>query len=258
MSLQDKVVLISGSSSGIGYTMAKYFAETFESTVIICSRSIERAIKASKTIKGKTSAMELDVTNQNNILYVIENILSKFGKIDILINNAGCKFDKQLWYEKVHEVEINEFLEIINTDLMGSIRLSRSVITHMIDRNIKSNNKNGGIIINIASTPAINDHVEGSPYTIAKSGIIGLTKHIAREYGIYNIRAYTLALGNISTVATYDSMDEIHRSLAKQETALKRWGKPEEIAKITAQIASDNFSYATGNTIIVDGGTLMI
>ena len=258
MSLQDKVILISGSSSGIGYAMAKYFAEAFESTVIICSRSIERAIKASKTIKGKTFAIELDVTNQNNILYAIENILNNFGKIDILINNAGYKFDKELWYKKFHEVKIDKFIEIINIDLIGSIRLSRSVITHMIDRNIKSNNKNGGIIINIASTPAINGHVEGSPYTIAKSGIIGLTKHIAREYGIYNIRAYTLALGNISTEATYYSMDEIHRSLAEQETSLKRWGKPEEIAKIAAQIASDNFSYATGNTIIVDGGTIML
>jgi 3-oxoacyl-[acyl-carrier protein] reductase len=87
---------------------------------------------------------------------------------------------------------------------------------------------------------------------------MGLTKHIAREYGIHNIRAYTLALGNISTDATYYSMDELHRSLATQETSLKRWGKPEEIAKIASQIASDSFSYATGNTIIIDGGTIML
>jgi 3-oxoacyl-[acyl-carrier protein] reductase len=258
LSLQDKVVLISGSSSGIGYSMAKYFAETSGSTVIICSRSIERAIRTSKNIKGKTFAIELDVTNQNNILDDIENILNKFGKIDVLINNAGYRFDKQLWYKKFHEVEIDKFLEIINIDLIGSIRLSKSVITHMIDRNIKNNNQNGGVIINIASTPAINGHVEGSPYTIAKSGIMGLTKHIAREYGMHNIRAYTLALGNISTDATYYSMDELHRSLATQETSLKRWGKPEEIAKIASQIASDSFSYATGNTIIIDGGTIML
>lgn len=254
LSLQDKIILISGSSRGIGYNMAKYFAENCGSTVIVCSRNIENAIKVSKIIKGKTYAIELDVTNTNNIYNGIEEILNKFGKIDILINNAGYRFDKELWYKKFHQIEINQFMEIINVDLMGSIRLSKLVITQMI----KNNNKSGGVIINISSTPAINGHIEGSPYTIAKSGIIGLTKHIAREYGIYNIRAYTLALGNIATEATYYSMDQLHRSLAEKETSLKRWGKPEEVAKITAHLASDDFSYSTGNTIIIDGGTLMV
>ena len=234
--------------------MAKYFAENCGSTVIICSRHIENAIKVSNNIKGKTYALELDVTNTDNIYNGIEEIVNKFDKIDILINNAGYRFDKELWYKKFHQIEINRFMEIINVDLMGSIRLSKLVLTRMI----KNNNKSGGVIINISSTPAINGHIEGSPYTIAKSGIIGLTKHIAREYGIYNIRAYTLALGNISTEATYDSMDQLHRSLAEEETSLKRWGKPEEVAKITAHLASDNFSYSTGNTIIIDGGTIMV
>lgn len=258
MSLQDKIILISGSSRGIGYNMAKYFAENCSSTVIVCSRYIENSIRAAKIINGKTYAIELDVTNINNIYNGIEDIINKFGKIDILVNNAGYTFDKELWYKKFHEVEIDQFMEIINVDLMGSIRLSKLVITHMIKNNIKSNNKSGGVIINISSTPAINGHIEGSPYTIAKSGIIGLTKHIAREYGRYNIRAYTLALGNISTDATYYSMDQMHRSLAEEETSLKRWGKPEEVAKITAHLASDDFSYSTGNTIIIDGGTIMI
>jgi 3-oxoacyl-[acyl-carrier protein] reductase len=234
--------------------MAKYFAENCGSTVIICSRHIENAIKVSNNIKGKTYALELDVTNTDNIYNGIEEIVNKFDKIDILINNAGYRFDKELWYKKFHQIEINRFMEIINVDLMGSIRLSKLVLTRMI----KNNNKSGGVIINISSTPAINGHIEGSPYTIAKSGIIGLTKHIAREYGIYNIRAYTLALGNISTEATYDSMDQLHRSLAEEETSLKRWGKPEEVAKITAHLASDDFSYSTGNTIIIDGGTIMV
>ena len=254
LSLQDKIVLISGSSRGIGYNMAKYFAENCGSTVIICSRHIENAIKVSKNIKGKTYALELDVTNMDNIYIGIEEIINKFDKIDILINNAGYRFDKELWYKKFHQIEINRFMEIINVDLMGSIRLSKLVLTRMI----KNNNKSGGVIINISSTPAINGHIEGSPYTIAKSGIIGLTKHIAREYGIYNIRAYTLALGNIATEATYDSMDQLHRSLAEEDTSLKRWGKPEEVAKITAHLASDDFSYSTGNTIIIDGGTIMV
>jgi 3-oxoacyl-[acyl-carrier protein] reductase len=154
-------------------------------------------------------------------------------------------------------------MEIINVDLMGSVRLSKAVIKQMIkienEKEYNNNNtRKGGVIINISSTPALSGHIEGSPYTIAKSGLIGLTKHIAREYGIYNIRAYTLALGNISTDATYFSMDNKHKSIAEEETSLKRWGKPEEVAKIASHLASNDFSYSTGNTIIIDGGTIMI
>ena len=258
MSLEDKIILISGSARGIGYEMAKYFAEICGSIVIVCSRHIENAKKVSKIIKGKTYAIELDVTNINNIDYCIGDIIKKFGKIDVLINNAGYRFDKELWYKKLHEIEIDQFMEIINVDLMGSIRLSKAVLTQMIKKDKLNNNKSGGVIINISSTPALSGHIEGSPYTIAKSGVIGLTKHIAREYGIYNIRAYTLALGNISTDATYYSMDEKHRSRAEEETSLKRWGSPDEVAKIASRIASDDFSYSTGNTIIIDGGTIMI
>lgn len=259
MSLEDKIILISGSARGIGYEMAKYFAEICGSIVIVCSRHIENAKKVSKNIKGKTYAIELDVTNINNIDDCIGDIIKKFGKIDVLINNAGYRFDKELWYKQLHEIEIDHFMEIINVDLMGSIRLSKAVLTYMIKKDkLNNNNKSGGVIINISSTPALSGHIEGSPYTIAKSGVIGLTKHIAREYGIYNIRAYTLALGNISTDATYYSMDEKHRSRAEEETSLKRWGSPDEVAKIASRIASDDFSYSTGNTIIIDGGTIMI
>ncbi|HEU5461426.1 MAG TPA: SDR family oxidoreductase [Nitrososphaeraceae archaeon] len=258
MSLENKNILISGSSRGIGYEMAKYFAEICGSMVIVCSRHIENAKKVSEIINGKTYAIELDVTNTNNINYCITDILKKIGKIDILINNAGYRFDKELWYKNLHEIEDDRFMEIIDVDLMGSIRLSKAVITQMIKSENEHKNKRGGVIINISSTPAVSGHIEGSPYTIAKSGVIGLTKHIAREYGIYNIRAYTLALGNISTDATYYSIDDIHRSRAEEETSLKRWGKPEEVAKIASHIATDDFSYSTGNTIIIDGGTIMI
>ena len=258
VSLEDKIILISGSSRGIGYWMAKYFAEMCGSIVIVCSRHMENAKKVSEIINGKTYPIELDVTNNSNIDYCICDIIKKFGKIDILINNAGYRFDKELWYKNLHEIEIAQFMDILNVDLLGSIRLAKAVISQMVKKDNLINNKSGGVIINISSTPALSGHIEGSPYTIAKSGVIGLTKHIAREYGIYNIRAYTLALGNISTDATYYSMDEKHRSIAEEETSLKRWGKPEEVAKIASHLASDDFSYSTGNTIIVDGGTIMI
>ncbi|HEY9485097.1 MAG TPA: SDR family oxidoreductase, partial [Nitrososphaeraceae archaeon] len=156
MSLEDKNILISGSSRGIGYEMAKYFAEICGSMVIVCSRHLENAKKVSEIINGKTYPIELDVTNINNINYSIDDILGKFGKIDILINNAGYRFDKKIWYKKLHEIENDCFMEIINVDLMGSVRLSKAVIKQMIkNENENDNTKKGGVIINISSTPAL-------------------------------------------------------------------------------------------------------
>jgi NAD(P)-dependent dehydrogenase (short-subunit alcohol dehydrogenase family) len=92
---------------------------------------------------------------------------------------------------------------------------------------------------------------------MAKAAVIALTKHIAREYGTNKIRAYTLLLGNIATEATYNSMTEEERLRGAQEASMKRWGKPEEVARVAACVASDNFSFATGNTIVIDGGAII-
>ena len=256
MSLKNKVTLITGSTSGIGFAMAKYFAETCESIVIISSRRKRNNDEITQKINGKVYSVKLDVTNIVNIHKSIEDIVKKFGSIDILINNAGYKFNKKIWYKKLHQIDYSYFEQIIDVDLMGSLRLSKTVIPYMIKGN-KKYNKNNYVILNISSTPALCGHNEGSPYTIAKSAVIGLTKHIAREYGCFNIRAYTLALGNISTPSTYDSMSKKYQLIAEKEPSLKRWGKPTEVAQIAASLADDSFSYATGNTILIDGGTIM-
>jgi len=120
------------------------------------------------------------------------------------------------------------------------------------------NNLEEWIIINISSTPAIAGHIEGASYTIAKAANIALTTCIVLEYGGKNIRAYTLALDNIATLAKYYSMTENDRNKAAEEPLMRRWGRPEEVAKVAACIASDNFSFATGNTIVIDGGTVLL
>jgi 3-oxoacyl-[acyl-carrier protein] reductase len=99
---------------------------------------------------------------------------------------------------------------------------------------------------------------EGAPYTIAKAAVIALTKHIALEYGNKKIRAYTLALGNIATDATYYAMTKRDRNKGVSEPAMKRWGSVEEVAKVAACLGSESFSYATGNTIIIDGGKVIV
>lgn len=255
--LKDKVAVVTGSTRGIGFAIAKEFAENNGAITIVCSRNNEQAERAIKQISGgKVFAAEIDVSSDISVKKFTQQILSKFGQIDILVNNAGYPFDNSIWYKRFHEVTDEELQKIMGVDVQGSIRVSRAVISSMIQKNTNENIK-GGVIINISSTPAIAGHTEGAPYTIAKAANIALTKCIAKEYGINGIRSYTMALGNIATMATYDSMTEVARKKAAEEPPMKRWGRPEEVAKVAASIASDSFSFATGNTIVIDGGTVL-
>jgi 3-oxoacyl-[acyl-carrier protein] reductase len=256
--LKDKVAVVTGSTRGIGFAIAKEFAENNGAATIVCSRIKEQAERAIKQISGgKVFAAEIDVTTDISVKKFMQQILSKFGRIDILVNNAGYPFDNNIWYKRFHEGTDEELQKIMGVDVQGSVRLSRAVISSMIQKNTNKNSGGGGVIINISSTPAIVGHTEGAPYTIAKAANIALTKCIAKEYGINGIRSYTMALGNIATMATYDSMTEVARNKAAEEPPMKRWGRPEEVAKVAASIASDSFSFATGNTIVIDGGTVL-
>ena len=124
---------------------------------------------------------------------------------------------------------------ILEVDTIGSVRLAKVVVRSMLAKH------RGGGIINISFTPAMSGNFEGAPYTKAK----------AAGYGRRNIRAYTLMLGNIETEASYKFMTEEERLRGAQEAAMKRWG---EVAKVAACFASDSFSFATGNTITINGG----
>lgn len=253
LSLKGKVAVVTGSTIGIDFAISKEFAENNDATVIVCSRSKQSAVKSAEEIKGKTFAAEIDVTNSSSIKRFLQQIVSDHERIDILINNAGYPFDRKIWYKKFHEITDDEVDRIIEVDLKGSVHLSMAALHSMLQNNLEE-----WVIINISSTPAIAGHIEGASYTIAKAANIALTKCIVLEYGGKNIRAYTLALDNIATLAKYYSMNENDRNKAAEEPSMGRWGRPEEVAKVAACIASDNFSFATGNTIVIDGGTVLL
>ena len=253
LSLKGKVAVVTGSTIGIDFAISKEFVENNDVTVIVCSRSKQSAVKSAEEIKGKTFAAEIDVTNSSSIKRFLQQIVSDHERIDILINNAGYPFDRKIWYKKFHEVIDYELDRIIEVDLKGSVHLSMTVLHSILQNNLEE-----WVIINISSTPAIAGHIEGASYTIAKAANIALTKCIVLEYGGKNIRAYTLALDNIATLAKYYSMTENDRDKAAEEPLMERWGRPEEVAKVAACIASDNFSFATGNTIVIDGGTVLL
>jgi len=213
-----KVAVVTGSTRVIDFAISKEFAENNNAIVIVCSRSKQSAVKSAEEIKGKTFAAEIDVTNRSSIKRFLQQIVSDHERIDILINNAGYSFDRKIWYKKFHEVTDDEVDRIIEVDLKGSMRLSMAVLHSMLQ-----NNPEEGVIINISSTPAIAGHIEGASYTIAKAANIALTKCIVLEYSDKNIRAYTLALDNIATLAKYYSMNENDRNKAAEEPSMGRW-----------------------------------
>jgi 3-oxoacyl-[acyl-carrier protein] reductase len=248
--LKGKVAIVTGASRGIGFEIAKEMAGR-GATVIVCSRKLASAEKSASLIKGKTYPERLDVTDAPGVTKFMRHVVERHGCIDILVNNAGYPFDRRIWTKRFHEVTEEEFDRILRVDLRGTLRLCLAAIPFMI--------KAGrGVIINIASTPAISGHIEGAPYTIAKAGAIAIAKHIAMEYGDKNIRAYSLALGNISSEATFNSMTVTERRKAAMENSMKRWGDPSEVAKVAASVAGDDFTFATGNTIVIDGGTVLL
>ena len=181
----------------------------------------------------------------------LENISNGMSSVDILIYNARFPFGKIIWLKKIHDISEVELMNNLQVDLIGSLRITKEILKLMMK-------KRSGVIINVASTPAVSGHNCGSPYSIAKAGLISLTKHIASEYGQYNIRLYSVALGDVYTDTIRRSISRNELVKAKNENRMKRLGQPEEVGKSIVSLKGENFSFSTGNTIIIDGGKVII
>ena len=188
-------------------------------------------------------AIEIDIAISSSVLKFVGNLKKDFGRIDILVN-ISYPFRRKAWFKKLHKLSEFDLASVLNVALIGSFRLTKKIIKMMLI--------NGGVIID-CSTPRISGHKVGSVYSISKDGLASITKHLALEYGCGNIRASTVALGNILIVATYKFLTNLERRKTKNENAMKRCGKPVEAAKIVAFLASESFSYDTGNIIVADG-----
>ncbi len=248
--LHGKVAVVTGATRGIGFAAAKELAAR-GAKVIVCSRDMTSAQKAAKRIGRKACPASVDITSAKSVASFVKKVISDHGKVDVLVNNAGYPFDPKMWYKKMHRVSDEELDAVLSVDLKGTFRITKAVVPVMA-------RGGGGVVISISSTPALAGFTEGAPYSLAKAGIVAMTKHVALEYGKNNIRAYALALGNIATDETFNSMTAKARKAAAQESTMKRWGRPVEVARAIAGLAGNDFTFATGNTIVVDGGTVFI
>ena len=234
--LTGKVALITGGASGIGYAIAEGFKEA-GAEVIVTAKSDESLERCNEKTKfGTIRKYKLDVTNDISI----EKIFDEIGDLHILVNNAGI-------VKRGLEYRIEHFADVINTNLMGAMRMSHEALPKLALTH--------GNIINIASMFSFFGSPMSPGYTASKSGLVGLTKSLANGWSQYHVRVNAIAPGYIETKLTKPLQEEEEeREKITDRTAMKKWGKPEDIAGAAVYLASDRASYTTGSTITVDGG----
>ena len=246
----SKIAIVTGSSEGIGKAIAIAFTRSGEySGIVVNSRRLEEAQQVVDEIKAlgcDSIAIQADVSKEDDCISLIEGTIRKYGRIDVLVNNAGIQKDVPF-----EQTSIEEWYKIIGVDLTGPFVCSREAIKYME----KQNDPKGGCIINISSVHQTIPKPHYVPYATSKAGIEMMTKTMALELAKDNIRANLVAPGAIETNMNSD-LKENKEMLEKvlNQIPVRRIGSPEEVANVVEFLASYKASYVTGTTFYVDGG----
>ena len=247
MRLKGKVVLITGSTRGIGKEFALGFAKE-GADVVINGRNLGKAKSFAKEIEGlgvRSIAIGADVSLSQDVTRMVEEAIRTFGKIDILVNNAGIN-PFILEAEKIKEEGWDQVLDV---NLKGVFLCCQAVGRKMIEQG-------RGKIINISSAAGLLGEQGFLPYCVSKAGVMVLTRILAYEWSRYNILVNAIAPGFVAGGMNTPILNkEVLLSGLTQNVPLKRLGNPEEIVKIALFLASEDSSYINGTTIVADGGT---
>ena len=241
-----KVVLITGSSSGIGRSTAIVFAKNDYNVVITYNNSEKEAYKLESELKEKYNTnslvIKLDICDENSIKNCVEKTIEKFGKIDVLVNSAGIAIDTI--YEDKNKYN---FMKLLEVNTVGTFLMCKYVSPYMLK-------EKKGNIVNISSTNGMETtYIESLDYDASKAGVISLTKNLSREYAPY-IRVNTVCPGWVNTRMNKDlDSDFVKKEIDK--IYLKRFAEPEEIAKVIYFLSTASASYVNNSIIRVDGGT---
>jgi len=248
MRLKDKVAIITGGGTGIGEGIAKIFAREGAKVTLTGRRKdvLEKVVKDISNSGGKALAVTGSVTEEQDVQQAVTSTLNAFGKIDILINNAGNLFHGGPLHETSDQIW-NETLDIF---LTGTFRFKRAVIPHMLKQG-------GGSIVNISTVLGLKA-APGFPahaYGAAKAGVIILTKSVAIEYAKNKIRCNCICPGGVDTPGVVPMMSDPQAKAGFDSMhPIGRMGKPEEIAHAAVYFASDESVWTTGSILSVDGG----
>lgn len=243
----NKVAFITGGTRGIGRQIAVTLAKegydiavnymTLSDEVENTKVEIEKAGVRCVTVCGDVSKFE-DTEN------MVKEVMNEFGRIDVLVNNAGITKDMLIMRMKKEDFE-----SVIDVNLVGTFNVTKNVIPYMMKQR-------NGRIINVSSVVGISGNAGQTNYSASKAGIIGFTKSLAKEVGSRNILVNAVAPGFIATRMTEVLKDEVKEEISKT-IPLKRMGTPQDVANVVKFLASDDSSYITGQVINIDGGMLM-
>ena len=241
--LEGKVAVITGAGRGIGAAIARRFAADGASLVLnSLSDSAARVAEEITASGGKATSVQGDVSKTGDVAKVIDAAVSNFGRLDILINNAGITRDGLLM-----RMSEEDWDAVMDTNLKSVYLCSRAALRPMLK------SRGGGRIINLSSVIGLSGNAGQANYAASKAGIIGLTKSLAKELASRQVTVNAIAPGFIVTDMTAGMNDEAKQALMKR-IPLGTLGTPEDVAAVAAFLASDEAKYITGQTLTVDGG----
>ena len=250
--LENKIAVITGASTGIGQASAKALAnEGAHVLALDISDELEKTVEEINRNGGKATAYKVDISDDKQVQDFADKARDEYGRVDVIFNNAGVDNSAG----RIHEYPVEVFDKIMAVDMRGTFLVTKFLLPLMMEQ--------GGSIINTASFSGQAADLYRSGYNAAKGAVINFTKSIAIEYGRENIRANAIAPGTIETPlvdnlagTSEDEAGKTFRDNQKWVTPLGRLGKPEEVGKLVAFLASDDSSFITGETVRIDGGVM--
>jgi 3-oxoacyl-[acyl-carrier protein] reductase len=249
LEFQKKVALITGAGQGMGKAVAFTLGQQGAQIAVNDINANAAESTASELQKSGIQAIAVtaDITKKNDVQRMVQQTVDHYGTLHILINNAGI-----LYPTKVIDIPEDEWDRVINVNLKGTFLCSQTVLPTM-------QKNNWGRIVNFSSTAGKNiSTVGGAHYTAAKAGILGFTRHVAKEVAQYNITVNAVCPGLIDTDMVRNTIDPDRQQAYANSFPISRLGKPEEVADLVAFLCSDKAAYITGASLDINGGDLMI
>lgn len=245
MDLDGKVALVTGGSKGIGgaisVDLAKNGAEVALTFLASEEKEARAVVDAVKTFGRRAREYVVEISNYEQVQQLVQRVLSDFGRLDILINNAGINWDGVVW--KMSE---EQWDRVIDVDLKGAFNAIRAATPVF-------KNQRSGKIVTITSINGLRGRFGQANYAAAKAGLIGLTKTVAREMGKYEVNVNAVAPGMIETDMVRNLPEEA-RQKSIAETVFNRLGRPEDVAYLVTFLCTEKARHVTGEVIKVDGG----